>query len=80
MGCHNCTLVESGVYITTPECTKQIDRDSIKVVDSKVYLEVKVGKKFRALPGADHQNERPVPVVAPQAPLRGDRCADGGRA
>jgi hypothetical protein len=66
--------VEAGVYITTPECTKQIDRDSIKVVDSKAYIEVKLCKKFRTLTGADHHNAYPLEHNPFLLSLRKRRC------
>jgi hypothetical protein len=59
-GCYGSTIVEAGVYVTTPEGTKQMSRDSIKIIDGKVYCEIKIDGKFRALTGADHPNAHPL--------------------
>ena len=53
-GCFNETAIEGGVFITTPEGTRQVDKESLKVVDGKIYMEVKCCLKLRTLCGADH--------------------------
>jgi hypothetical protein len=37
-----------------------MSRDSIKIIDGKVYCEIKIDGKFRALTGADHPNAHPL--------------------
>jgi hypothetical protein len=55
-GSHGATNIEAGVYVTTPDGCKQLDRDTIKLVDGAVFMEIKCSRKFAALCGADHPN------------------------